>query len=1111
MKKFFLFIFMFLLAGGLYADAKDYKHYVKSDKNAYKTGLLFRDPRTNPKARRVLKVYPKKNAVDYSKVKATSCDNSAFLPPVDSQGGQGSCTAWAVGYYFKSYQENKEANRTDASARADASNICSPAFIYNLIHVEGDNGSYFDDAFNVLNTLGCSSLAVMPYDENDYTTWPSKQAFIDAMKRKTTLPSNGYYENYIVLDSDTDLDSVKQLLLNGDVVVFGISVYDNYYNISDYNNIYALADKTGTNYGGHAQCIVGFDDTIETPDGTGAFRVVNSWGTGWGDNGFYWISYEAIKNGSDYSQGYVLWVDDRDNYTPEYYVVFNVTHPYSRETKPYLVTSSGNRLDFFNFYVNQSNYELMPYPDTDIAIDVSDLAISSANYITLYIEDIADVSNGEGGTINSFSFVNVDTGDEKYSSDTPVSFGDNEVGQATVYFSGQDYTITATAYDGGTIEPSGEVVVHEGTSKTFTITPLIDFHILDVKVDGQSVGQVDSYTFNNVVSDHTIEAFFEKDQQRYTILATATEGGTIDPSGEVSVQKGDDQIFLITPDEGYFIKDVLVDSKSVGRVSEYTFQSVRSSHTIHAEFSTSLSPEITGTLAVFSSGTAPLTVTMSCDAYDPDGGQIVKYLWKIEGSNENLVVTYSNTCNYTFTKPGSYKVKVIVVDDEGETAVSKVVDNRGNEANIVVNRPSNLKVPVLILNNNTKDKTILNSKQVIINPFLTSVNLEVDFYDQNLNLINTVNKMLAPMSKFEFNRDDFEVEGYSDVMIKADNYLIVYNVIYLNNGMATAYSIPSYSGVLFVPHIAEETDYWDTSLSLFNLAPSTSGENLRFKIGENEYSVSSTHYFSLINGEQFLGESVDEAKAWGKLETMSNNPFEDNPKSLSGFEFFVHNETDGAATELVSDGHKTLFIPHIPEETDIFWTGFSIVNLEDSDATLIFDFYSDSGEMVAEKTLTLGGLSKLKGTIQSLFPDVAGKAKWGVIKSDKKIVGIEIYGTKDAAICGYNLPSVATSEGILPFIITGEDNWSGLALTNPSNESENVAIQLISRTGSIKAEKTITIESMHRYKAVVSELFPDVVIEEGDYIRYLSSNSLIAIIVNGDLNRTFMTALTGKE
>jgi hypothetical protein len=149
-----------------------------------------------------------------------------------------------------------------------------------------------------------------------------------------------------------------------------------------------------------------------------------------------------------------------------------------------------------------------------------------------------------------------------------------------------EYTITATAGDGGTISPSGDVTVNNGDSQTFTITADAGYYIDDVLVDGASAGAVDSYTFTSVETNHTIEAAFAIDT--YTITATAGAGGSISPSGDVTVNNGDSQTFTITPDAGYHIADVLVDSVSVGVVSSspgsYTFTGVDDNHTIDATF-----------------------------------------------------------------------------------------------------------------------------------------------------------------------------------------------------------------------------------------------------------------------------------------------------------------------------------------------------------------------------------------------------------------------------------------------------------------------------------------------------------------------------------------------
>ena len=68
------------------------------------------------------------------------------------------------------------------------------------------------------------------------------------------------------------------------------------------------------------------------------------------------------------------------------------------------------------------------------------------------------------------------------------------------------------------------------------------------------------------------------------ITATAGANGTISPSGEVEVPKGEDKTFTITPNDGYHIQDVKVDDQSVGAVKEYKFENVTEAHKIHATF-----------------------------------------------------------------------------------------------------------------------------------------------------------------------------------------------------------------------------------------------------------------------------------------------------------------------------------------------------------------------------------------------------------------------------------------------------------------------------------------------------------------------------------------------
>ncbi|MDQ7786428.1 MAG: DUF1566 domain-containing protein [Thermodesulfovibrionales bacterium] len=249
----------------------------------------------------------------------------------------------------------------------------------------------------------------------------------------------------------------------------------------------------------------------------------------------------------------------------------------------------------------------------------------------------------------------------------------------TAVFTGQAYTITASAGAGGSISPSGSVTVNHGASQTFTITADANYSIADVLIDGNSTGAVTTYTFSNVTANHSLTASFKKQKdnmlsvsksgtgtgtvtstpagincgsdcieiynagtsvtltaapdagsgfagwsgvctgtgacivtmdaaksvtaaftgQAYTITASAGAGGSISPSGSVTVNHGVSQTFTITVNTNYRIEDVIVDNQSVGTTGAYTFPSVTANHTITAIFKNIAYPDVFVTPAAF--------------------------------------------------------------------------------------------------------------------------------------------------------------------------------------------------------------------------------------------------------------------------------------------------------------------------------------------------------------------------------------------------------------------------------------------------------------------------------------------------------------------------------
>jgi len=153
----------------------------------------------------------------------------------------------------------------------------------------------------------------------------------------------------------------------------------------------------------------------------------------------------------------------------------------------------------------------------------------------------------------------------------------------------QTFTITASAGNDGSISPPGTVSVTEGQSKTFTISPRTGFHIDGVLVDGVFKGTTSTYTFNNLSASHTIYATFASNPvPSYTIAASAASHGNIDPQGNVTVNEGNNQNFLITPDTGYHIADVRVDGHSEGARANFEFPNVTEAHTISASFAANM-------------------------------------------------------------------------------------------------------------------------------------------------------------------------------------------------------------------------------------------------------------------------------------------------------------------------------------------------------------------------------------------------------------------------------------------------------------------------------------------------------------------------------------------
>lgn len=245
----------------------------------------------------------------------TSVDNSqlASFPPIGNQGGLGSCLPWATTYYQLSHEMNLV--RGTAANSGNQNNIYSPKWTYNLANGGGDNGVGFSTGYSLLKSSGAATMAEFPYDGN-FLEWNlDKNVWRNALRSRLSINAG-----QIAYSDTTGLGPIKEMLANGHVLTFGTYIYSWVY-VGLGNDPSTSADDSfagqtvaayanGNRSGGHAMTFVGYNDDLWTDiNGNGrvdsgekgAFKIANQWGAGWGNGGFVWLSYDALRNSSQVS------------------------------------------------------------------------------------------------------------------------------------------------------------------------------------------------------------------------------------------------------------------------------------------------------------------------------------------------------------------------------------------------------------------------------------------------------------------------------------------------------------------------------------------------------------------------------------------------------------------------------------------------------------------------------------------------------------------------------------------------------------------------------------------------------------------------------------------
>jgi C1A family cysteine protease len=223
-----------------------------------------------------------------------SVDLRQWCSPIENQGNLGSCTAQA-GVGMVEYFERRAFGK-----HIDASRLFLYKVTRNLAHLKGDSGAYLRSAMGALVLFGVPPEEYWPYSDTEFDREPPAFCYAFALNYRTI--------KYFRLDSPgitpgALLAGVRQNLFAGLPVMFGFTVYDSITRASADGKI-PFPSRGEKVVGGHAVLAVGYNDNLKVrnpaagnSETTGAILIRNSWGTGWGEQGYGWLPYEYLARG----------------------------------------------------------------------------------------------------------------------------------------------------------------------------------------------------------------------------------------------------------------------------------------------------------------------------------------------------------------------------------------------------------------------------------------------------------------------------------------------------------------------------------------------------------------------------------------------------------------------------------------------------------------------------------------------------------------------------------------------------------------------------------------------------------------------------------------------
>ncbi len=336
-----------------------------------------------------------------------------YAPVPGFQGNYGTCVAWSTGYAARTISYCIQHNITDKNLIKTFS--FSPNYLYFYVKNPADNtcemGAKIEPALKILSNKGDLLLS-----ENIPDCVPSINNAADTKAKNFSIKAYSSLNDMFGHIRDTDINKIKKCLTEKKPVIFSITCWKSLFNIGT-DGVWNIPPNDSIK-GNHALCIVGYDNKKLG----GAFEVMNSWGTGWGNQGFFWITYQQLKTYGTYA----LELMDKEVYDGS--ASNNAAQPQLKGKLSFIIVNDyGNDIDS------------MPVVRNDInSSSTENNKISFCNY-TLKENYSADTKFKIKFTTNAPAFVYIFSVDDKKKVSKLFPYADNVSAainstNATVYF-----------------------------------------------------------------------------------------------------------------------------------------------------------------------------------------------------------------------------------------------------------------------------------------------------------------------------------------------------------------------------------------------------------------------------------------------------------------------------------------------------------------------------------------------------------------------------------------------------------------------------------------------------------------------------------------------------